>query len=125
MDGAASAPFSFVGCESPGRMSTRPSARTSQQHWRATGRFAPSPTGPMHIGSLLAAAGSYLDARHHGARWVVRIEDLDEPRVVPGCADDMLRTLDAYGFEWDGEILYQSQRREAYEAATKLLDEAG
>jgi len=89
------------------------------------GRFAPSPTGPLHIGSLLAAVGSYLDARTHGARWRVRIEDLDTPRIVPGCADEQLRTLEAFGFEWDGEVLYQSTRREAYDAAIATLTEAG
>jgi glutamyl-Q tRNA(Asp) synthetase len=89
------------------------------------GRFAPSPTGPLHSGSLLAAVGSYLDARTSGARWLVRIEDLDTPRVVPGCADGQLRTLEAFGFEWDGEVLYQSGRREAYEAAIAGLDAAG
>ncbi len=88
-------------------------------------RFAPSPTGPLHLGSLLAAVGSYLDARAHGARWLVRIEDLDTPRVVPGCADEQLRTLEAFGFEWDGEVLYQSTRREAYRAALDSLDAAG
>lgn len=86
-----------------------------------TGRFAPSPTGPLHAGSLLAAAGSYLDARAAGARWLVRIEDLDTARVVPGCADDMLRTLAAYGFEWDGEVVYQSSRRAAYADALATL----
>ena len=85
------------------------------------GRFAPSPTGPLHLGSLLAAVGSYLDARTAGARWLVRIEDLDTPRVIPGCADQQLRTLEAFGFEWDGEVLYQSTRRDAYrEAMTRL-----
>jgi glutamyl-Q tRNA(Asp) synthetase len=88
-------------------------------------RFAPSPTGPLHSGSLLAAVGSYLDARAHGARWLVRIEDLDTPRVVPGCADQHLRTLQAFGFEWDGEVLYQSSRREAYRAAIADLTAAG
>jgi len=89
------------------------------------GRFAPSPTGPLHAGSLLAAVGSYLDARNAGARWVVRIEDLDTPRVVPGCADEMLRTLEAFGFEWDGEILFQSTRRTAYREALDDLVAAG
>jgi glutamyl-Q tRNA(Asp) synthetase len=89
------------------------------------GRFAPSPTGPLHSGSLLAAVGSYLDARTHGARWLVRIEDLDTPRVVPGCADTMLRTLEAFGFEWDGDVLYQSTRRAAYAEAIATLREAG
>ena len=88
-------------------------------------RFAPSPTGPLHAGSLLAAVGSYLDARATGAQWRVRIEDLDTPRVIPGCADEMLRTLDAFGFEWDGEVLYQSSRLEAYRAAMVTLAAAG
>ena len=88
-------------------------------------RFAPSPTGPLHAGSLLAAVGSYLDARANGARWLVRIEDLDTPRVIPGCADDQLRTLEAFGFEWDGEILYQSMRRQAYREAMATLAAAG
>jgi glutamyl-Q tRNA(Asp) synthetase len=91
----------------------------------ALGRFAPSPTGPLHAGSLLAAVGSYLDARASGASWLVRIEDLDTPRVVPGCADEQLRTLEAFGFEWDGEVLHQSTRREAYRAAIAELDAAG
>jgi glutamyl-Q tRNA(Asp) synthetase len=69
--------------------------------------------------------GSYLDARRHGARWLVRIEDLDTPRVIPGCADEQLRVLDALGFEWDGEVLYQSTRRDAYREALRKLDSAG
>jgi glutamyl-Q tRNA(Asp) synthetase len=88
-------------------------------------RFAPSPTGPLHLGSLLAAVGSYLDARSAGARWLVRIEDLDTPRVIPGCADEMLRTLEAFGFEWDGEVLFQSARRAAYREALDSLVAAG
>jgi glutamyl-Q tRNA(Asp) synthetase len=88
-------------------------------------RFAPSPTGPLHLGSLLAATGSYLDARTHGARWLVRIEDLDTPRVVPGCADEQLRVLEAFGFEWDGAVLRQSTRLEAYRAALAELESAG
>jgi glutamyl-Q tRNA(Asp) synthetase len=89
------------------------------------GRFAPSPTGALHSGSLLAAVGSYLDARANGARWLVRIEDLDTPRVIPGCADEMLRTLETFGFEWDGEVLYQSTRRDAYLHAIDQLRERG
>jgi len=88
-------------------------------------RFAPSPTGPLHLGSLLAAAGSYLDARAAGARWLVRMEDLDTPRVVPGCAAEMLRTLEGFGFEWDGEVLYQSTRRSEYREALARLGKAG
>ena len=91
----------------------------------AQGRFAPSPTGPLHLGSLLAAVGSYLDARTNGASWLVRIEDIDIPRVIPGCADQQLRTLEAYGFEWDGEVLYQSTRQEAYREALDSLMTAG
>jgi len=78
----------------------------------------------LHLGSLLAAVGSFLDARANGARWLVRIEDLDTPRVVPGCADDMLRTLEAFGFEWDGDVLYQGARREAYIEAIEALKTA-
>ena len=89
------------------------------------GRFAPSPTGPLHLGSLLAAVGSYLDARVNGARWLVRIEDLDTPRVLPGCADQQLRTLEVFGFEWDGAVLYQSARRKAYDEAIARLAAAG
>jgi glutamyl-Q tRNA(Asp) synthetase len=89
------------------------------------GRFAPSPTGPLHLGAVLAAMGSYLDARAAGGRWLVRIEDLDTSRVVPGCAAEMLRVLERFGFEWDGEVLYQSSRREAYRDALDRLTAAG
>jgi glutamyl-Q tRNA(Asp) synthetase len=85
------------------------------------GRFAPSPTGPLHFGSLVAAVGSYLDARAHAGEWLLRIEDVDEPRTVPGAADDILRTLEAFGFEWDGEVLTQSRRLDLYHAALVRL----
>jgi glutamyl-Q tRNA(Asp) synthetase len=85
------------------------------------GRFAPSPTGPLHFGSLVAALGSYLDARVAGGVWLVRMEDLDGPRQVPGASDQILRTLDAFGFEWDGRVLYQSSRTEAYTQAVERL----
>ena len=85
------------------------------------GRFAPSPTGPLHFGSLVAAVGSYLDARTHGGRWLLRIEDIDAPRTVPGASDAILRTLAGFGFEWDGEVLVQSRRLDVYHAALVRL----
>jgi glutamyl-Q tRNA(Asp) synthetase len=89
------------------------------------GRFAPSPTGPLHFGSLVAALGSYLDSRHHRGVWLVRMEDLDRQREVKGAADNILRTLERFGFEWEGEVLYQSRRREAYEEALESLRRDG
>ncbi|GAA0795486.1 tRNA glutamyl-Q(34) synthetase GluQRS [Marinobacterium sediminicola] len=85
------------------------------------GRFAPSPTGPLHFGSLLAALASYLDIRARNGRWLLRIEDLDPPREQPGAADSILRTLDAFGLHWDGEVVYQSQRKQLYEEALQQL----
>ncbi len=90
-----------------------------------TGRFAPSPTGHLHFGSLVAAVASYLDARSQGGRWLVRIEDLDTPRTVAGSADDILRTLEYFGFEWDGPVLYQSTRLDAYLDALDQLKQNG
>jgi glutamyl-Q tRNA(Asp) synthetase len=85
------------------------------------GRFAPSPTGPLHFGSLVAALGSYLDARANGGQWLLRIEDVDAPRTLPGAADDILRTLEAFGFEWDGEVVVQRDRLDCYHAALVRL----
>lgn len=89
------------------------------------GRFAPSPTGWLHIGSLLTAVASYVDARAAGGLWRVRMEDLDPPREMPGAAAQILRTLEAFGLEWDGAVLYQSQRHTAYGAALARLQDEG
>jgi glutamyl-Q tRNA(Asp) synthetase len=87
------------------------------------GRFAPSPTGPLHFGSLVAATGSFLEARTRGGAWLVRMEDLDPPRVVPGAAQDILQTLKACGMDWDGAVVRQSERSAAYHAALHRLRE--
>jgi glutamyl-Q tRNA(Asp) synthetase len=90
-----------------------------------TGRFAPSPTGSLHLGSLLAAVGSFLDARSCGGRWLVRMEDLDRARVVPGSADEILRALETFGLPWDGEVEYQSRRTHLYAEALESLRARG
>ncbi len=95
----------------------------SLTHYR--GRFAPSPTGSLHFGSLVAAVGSYLDAKHHHGTWLVRMEDLDTPRCMAGAADDILRTLAAFELHSDEPVLYQSQRTAAYEAAMQQLQSIG
>ncbi len=100
----------------------RPPQHTSPPY---RGRFAPSPTGPLHFGSLIAAIGSYLQARSQGGEWLVRMEDLDPPREMAGAATSILQTLEAYGFEWDGEVRYQSQRHEAYLEALEQLRRDG
>jgi glutamyl-Q tRNA(Asp) synthetase len=89
------------------------------------GRFAPSPTGPLHFGSLVAAVGSYCLARRKGGLWLLRMEDLDPPRVVAGSADEILFALESLGLHWDGEIVWQSQRSEAYLEAVELLRNKG
>ena len=85
------------------------------------GRFAPSPTGPLHFGSLVAAVASWLDARAHGGEWLVRIEDVDTTRTVPGAADEILRALDAFGLHWDAEVAWQSRRTALYGEALDRL----
>src|ERR1700753_51889 len=89
------------------------------------GRFAPSPTGSLHLGSLVAAVGSYLDARRAHGRWLVLMEDLDSTRVIPGCSDEMLRTLEAFGLHWDGDVEFQSRRIERYAESLDSLRAAG
>ncbi len=85
------------------------------------GRFAPSPTGPLHAGSLVAAMASRLDVLARGGRWLVRIEDVDRPRTVPGAAEDILDTLAAFGFRWDGDVVRQSERDAWYRTAFERL----
>ncbi len=86
-----------------------------------TGRFAPSPTGLLHAGSLVAALASWLDARAHGGQWLVRIEDVDTPRCVPGADQAILQQLAACGLVPDGQVLWQSQRQNVYQAALDTL----
>ena len=89
------------------------------------GRFAPSPTGRLHMGSMVAALASWLDARSQNGTWLLRMEDLDPPREVPGAADDILRTLEAFGLTWDGQVVYQSQRHALYAQALDALKREG
>lgn len=92
---------------------------------RAVGRFAPSPTGPLHFGSLVAAVGSWLFARHAGGSWIVRMEDLDRPRCIEGADSAILRALESYGLTWDGPVMYQSTRDDAYRDALDSLRRKG
>ncbi|VVE13913.1 glutamyl-Q tRNA(Asp) ligase [Pandoraea aquatica] len=108
---------------SPAADGTTPSARTSAASYR--GRFAPSPTGPLHRGSLVTALASWLDARAHGGVWIVRMEDLDEPRCVPGAADNILDTLTRLGLHSDEPIVWQSHRHALYEQALAALTASG
>ncbi|MEG5627518.1 tRNA glutamyl-Q(34) synthetase GluQRS [Enterobacter hormaechei] len=95
----------------------------SESHY--IGRFAPSPSGELHFGSLIAALGSYLQARARQGQWLVRIEDIDPPREVPGAAETILRQLEHYGLHWDGDVLCQSQRHDAYRERLAWLAEQG
>lgn len=101
-------------------MSVTPNSRS-----RYRGRFAPSPTGPLHFGSLVAAVASYLQARANDGEWLVRMEDIDPPREMPGAADDILRTLERFGLFWDGPVMYQRTRNAAYKDALNALQQKG
>ena len=92
---------------------------------RYRGRFAPSPTGPLHFGSLFAAVISYLDARYHLGDWLLRIEDIDPPREHPKAKQLILKSLQAHGLQWDGPVTYQSDRSELYQAILSSLDQKG
>lgn len=98
-------------------------ALPSSSAHRYRGRFAPSPTGPLHFGSLVTAVGSYLQARKAQGQWLIRIEDIDPPRTVPGAAEQILRTLEDFGFTWDEPVIYQSTRTALYEQALQGLIE--
>jgi glutamyl-Q tRNA(Asp) synthetase len=89
------------------------------------GRFAPTPSGPLHFGSLVTALASWLDARYHGGEWWLRVDDLDPPRQQAGAVDTILRQLEAFGLEWDGQPLFQSRRTDAYQAAMEQLVATG
>ena len=89
------------------------------------GRFAPTPSGPLHFGSIVAALASYLDARHNSGRWLLRIDDIDTPRVRSGADRKIIDTLEILGLEWDGEIIYQSERPDHYERALAQLSDRG
>ncbi|ERS91319.1 MULTISPECIES: tRNA glutamyl-Q(34) synthetase GluQRS [unclassified Halomonas] len=92
---------------------------------RYRGRFAPTPSGPLHFGSLVAALASFLDARHAGGEWRLRIEDIDPPRCPAGAADAIQRQLEAFGLHWDGPVLWQHDRDDAYQAALERLIDQG
>ncbi len=94
---------------------------TNPHHRPYTGRFAPSPSGPLHAGSLIAAMASYLDARAHNGRWLLRIEDIDEARTVSGVAQEFEAALRALGMQWDGPVLVQSERKLIYQQASERL----
>lgn len=118
-------PKSSTGTATTASQPGRPGGPQAAARAPYRGRFAPSPTGPLHIGSLLAAAGSWLDARAAAGEWLVRIEDIDPPREPAGAADEILRALEAFELTWDGEVLFQGTRLEAHEEALHRLREAG
>lgn len=91
---------------------------------RYRGRFAPTPSGPLHFGSIIAAVGSYLQARHNQGEWHVRIEDIDQPRTDPDATCSILMCLEKFGLHWDGDILYQSQRQDRYNEIIRQLEKA-
>ncbi|MFW2045190.1 tRNA glutamyl-Q(34) synthetase GluQRS [Acinetobacter variabilis] len=104
---------------------TLPLSKEGKAEENYVGRFAPSPTGPLHFGSLITAVASYCDAKAHQGRWLVRIEDTDIPRIYPGSEEHILRAMDAFEFEPDGEIIYQKDRLDIYENVIQQLRQQG
>lgn len=108
--------------QNPGRIARKTNGITAHlPQQRYIGRFAPSPTGPLHFGSLYTALASFLQARSHQGLWRLRIDDLDQPRNVPGAADAILKTLENFHLHWDGEVIYQSRQTDSYHAALQQL----
>ncbi|CAM4177554.1 tRNA glutamyl-Q(34) synthetase GluQRS [Acinetobacter pragensis] len=104
---------------------TPPCNKDGKDEVNYVGRFAPSPTGPLHFGSLITAVASYCDARAHRGKWLVRIEDTDIPRIYPGSEDHILRSIDAFQFDPDAEIIFQKDRLNLYEAVIEQLHQQG
>src|SRR5262245_30741435 len=111
--------------EPPASSQQPPAGRQHAMRGAYRGRFAPSPTGPLHFGSLVAAVGSYLSARAADGAWLIRIEDIDPPREVPGSADSIVATLAGFGFEWNESIVFQSERSDLYREALERLTASG
>ena len=101
------------------------SACQSQGKEKYRGRFAPSPTGPLHLGSLYTALAGFLQAKSHRGEWLLRLDDADAPRVAKGASDSIMRTLERFALYWDGPVVYQSRELEAYQAALEQLDANG
>nr|WP_227518797.1 tRNA glutamyl-Q(34) synthetase GluQRS [Acinetobacter sp. ANC 4169] len=104
---------------------TPPLIKEGDNRMAYMGRFAPSPTGPLHFGSLITAVASYCDARAHQGQWLVRIEDTDIPRIYPGSEEHILRSIDAFQFEPDAEIIFQKDRLDIYESVIEQLHQQG
>src|ERR1700730_17831187 len=117
---SASTATATIATASARELSARESASTGYVR-----PFAPPPTGSLHLGALVAAVGSFVDARSRGGRWLLRMEDLDAARVIPGCADGMLHTLEGFALHWDGAVVYQSARTEHYARAQQALTALG